>query len=149
MMMRTIDRAGDFEVEVFWFLLKVSDSSEPCINIALTNNDQSQLMRPPTPILARLPASISKSPPLVVTFIAPPLRLLVVTSNAMIPAAKPITAPAMQPHLDAFFQVMARAMGTTADPSTTPIYYKHQRQSLSGILYLQIPVRELAKYDKL
>ena len=49
------------------------------------------------------------------------LRVAVVTSHAMIPAAKPETAPPMHPHLFAFFHVMANAIGTTALPRMTPM----------------------------
>lgn len=58
---------------------------------------------------------------LTVTLMTELLREDVVTSQAMIPAQKPETAPAMQPHLFAFFQLTHKAIGTTAEPRTTPM----------------------------
>lgn len=93
---------------------------------------------PPTPIDARLPASISKSPPVVVTVSSPPLSADVVTSHVITPAQKPETAPPMQPHLFALLQVMHIAMGTTAEPSATPMNsYEGRCQIKGGILLFQ------------
>lgn len=58
---------------------------------------------------------------LTVTLITPSFRVLVVTNHAMTPAAKPMTAPPIQPHLFAFFQVIQSAIGTTPEPKITPI----------------------------
>lgn len=55
------------------------------------------------------------------TLMVPSLSDDVVTSQAMIPAQKPATEPPMHPHLFAFFQLMDRAIGTTAEPRTTPM----------------------------
>ena len=43
------------------------------------------------------------------------------TSQAIIPAARPTIEPPMQPALLAFFQVTQRAIGQTADPRMTPM----------------------------
>ncbi len=56
-----------------------------------------------------------------VTVSEPSFNAEVVTSHAMTPTQNPAIAPLMQPHLFAFFQVMHIAIGTTADPSTTPM----------------------------
>ena len=56
-----------------------------------------------------------------VTFMVLPLRADVVTSHATMPAINPAIEPPMLPHLFAFFQLMHSAMGTTAEPSTTPM----------------------------
>jgi hypothetical protein len=58
---------------------------------------------------------------LTVTLITPSLSVLVVTSHAMIPAAKPHTAPKTQPHLFARALVMQSEIGTTAPPRMTPM----------------------------
>src|SRR6266498_2136232 len=66
-------------------------------------------------------------PPLVTTLITPWFSLAVVTSHATTPATKPITEPQIQPHLLALLQVMASAMGHTADPKITTIkVYRNQ-----------------------
>lgn len=50
-----------------------------------------------------------------------PSIALVVPSQVAIPATKPISAPPIHPHLFALFQVIQSAMGTTAEPSATPM----------------------------
>lgn len=49
------------------------------------------------------------------------LRVAVVTNHAMIPEKNPAIEPPMHPHLLAFFQVIANAIGTTALPKMTPM----------------------------
>jgi hypothetical protein len=56
-----------------------------------------------------------------VTLMTFPLRVDVVTSQAIIPAARPTSEPPTQPALLAFFQVMQRAIGQTAEPRMTPM----------------------------
>ena len=56
-----------------------------------------------------------------VTLITPSLSALVVTSHAAMPAKKPRILPRMHPFLLALDHVIARAIGTTAEPSITPM----------------------------
>jgi hypothetical protein len=66
----------------------------------------------------------------------PPLSVDVVTSQAMIPAKKPVIAPQIHPHLFALLQVTPRAMGTTADPRMTPmkVYIRYNSEHFSKII---------------
>lgn len=58
---------------------------------------------------------------LTTTLITLLFNFAVVTSHAIKPAANPITAPEMHPHLLAFFQVIHNAMGITPEPRITPM----------------------------
>ena len=115
----------------------------------LTKTDETMATIPPTPMEARLPASISRSPPVVcgrqsvgvscrvtnvqtVTVSELPFRLEVVTSQAIRPEKKPAIEPIIQPHLFAFFQHTHSAIGTTAEPSTTPMNSCLQMEQSEG-----------------
>lgn len=51
----------------------------------------------------------------------PPFNAPVVANHTTTPATNPATLPTMHPHLFALDQVTASAMGTTAEPSITPM----------------------------
>ena len=54
--------AGNVEVEVFWPLKELFSGCRDERGTGRTIKDVTTAMMPPTPILARLPESISKSP---------------------------------------------------------------------------------------
>ncbi len=107
-------------------------------DICHTTTELMNAISPPMMKDAMLPASISKSPPLVLcqmrnsmgsavyrrlttTFITLLFNFAVVINHAIKPAANPIREPEMQPHLFAFFQVIHNAIGITPEPRITPI----------------------------
>jgi hypothetical protein len=65
--------------------------------------------------------TIGKSCPVVSTVTTPSLSLAATTRKDIMPRTRPDIAPTVQPHMFAFFQTMAQATGTTADPIKQPI----------------------------
>jgi hypothetical protein len=75
--------------------------------------------------------TIGKSCPVVSTVTTPSLSLAATTRKDIMPRTRPDIAPTVQPHMFAFFQTMAQATGTTADPIKQPIWRKKGRRDVS------------------
>lgn len=108
-----VNRAGAGKVVRVRLLSVLIRTREPDWIKVLTIKDPTVAIIAPTPIEARLPASISRSPPVVTTSSLLSLSLAVVMSHAMIPQKQPTTAPARHHTRLAFDQVTQRAVGTT------------------------------------